>query len=35
MSDLKMAYVQLFKNASGSGGRVIQQHDMRNNYSTR
>tara|TARA_S200002703_G_scaffold154724_1_gene158000 strand:- start:1249 stop:1743 length:495 start_codon:yes stop_codon:yes gene_type:complete len=32
MSDLKMAYVQLFKNASGSGGRVIQQHDMRNNY---
>jgi len=32
MSDLKMAYVQLFKNSSGSGGRAIQQMDMRNNY---
>ena len=32
MSDLKMAYVQLFKNSSGSGGKAIQQHDMRNNY---
>ena len=32
MSDLKMAYVQLFKNSGGSGGRVIQQHDQRNNY---
>ena len=35
MSDLKMAYVQLFKNGSGGSGysnRVIQQHDMRNNY---
>ena len=35
MSDLKMAYVQLFKNGSGGSSydsRVIQQHDMRNNY---
>ena len=32
MSDLKMAYVQLFKNSSGSGGKAIQQMDMRNNY---
>jgi hypothetical protein len=32
MSDLKMAYVQLFKNSSGSGGKATQQHDMRNNY---
>ena len=32
MSDLKMAYVQLYKNSSGSGGKATQQHDMRNNY---
>ena len=35
MSDLKMAYVQIFKNGSGGSSydsRVIQQHDMRNNY---
>jgi len=29
MSDMKMAYVQLFKNTTGI---ALQQHDMRNNY---
>ena len=35
MSDLKMAYVQIFKNGSSGSSydsRVIQQMDMRNNY---